>query len=81
MAATIELLGLQQISDDASLAVMIHKIIEENPSALEDLKQGKKKAFGYLMGQIMKLSKGQANPSKVNQMLREVLNQDFNIEA
>ena len=81
VATTIELLGLKQISDDASLAGMIHKTIQENPSVLEDLKQGKKKAFGYLMGQIMKLSKGQANPSKVNQMLREVLSQDFNIEA
>ncbi len=81
VSATIELLGLRQISDDASLAGMIHKIIEENPAVLDDLKQGKKKAFGYLMGQIMKLSKGQANPGKVNQMLREVLIKDFKIEA
>ena len=60
---------------------MVHKIISENPSVLEDLQQGKKKAFGYLMGQIMKLSQGQANPGKVNQMLREVLKKDFEIEA
>ena len=72
VASVIESLGLRQISDDASLAGMIHKIIDENPSVLEDLQDGKKKAFGYLMGQIMKLSRGQANPGKVNKMLREV---------
>lgn len=81
VVSVIESLGLRQISDDASLAGMIHKIIEENPSVLEDLRDGKKKAFGYLMGQIMKLSRGQANPGKVNKMLREVLKRDFNIEA
>ena len=81
VSASIEFLGLRQISDDASLEKMVHKIISENPSVLEDLQQGKKKAFGYLMGQIMKLSQGQANPGKVNQMLREVLKKDFEIEA
>ena len=81
VSASIEFLGLRQISDDASLEKMVHKIISENPSVLADLQQGKKKAFGYLMGQIMKLSQGQANPGKVNQMLREVLKKDFEIEA
>tara|TARA_Y100000589_G_scaffold309055_1_gene326154 strand:- start:567 stop:1841 length:1275 start_codon:yes stop_codon:yes gene_type:complete len=81
VSASIELLGLKQISDDASLEKLIRKVIGKNPSVVEDLKQGKKKAFGYLMGQIMKLSQGQANPSKVNKMLREVLVKDFEIEA
>ena len=57
VATTIELLGLQQISDDDSLAVMIHKIIEENPSALE-VETGKKESFWISYGADNEIIKG-----------------------
>ena len=48
--------------------------MEANPKSVEDYKAGKTKAMGFLVGQIMKASKGQANPAVVNQLLTEKLN-------
>ena len=72
-AAIIEEEGLQQISDSDSLAPMIQEIIDNNPKSVADYKAGKKKALGFFVGQVMKATKGQANPGVVNQMIVELL--------
>ena len=65
--------GLVQISDEGALGEMIDKVIAENPKSVEDYKSGNKKAIGFLVGQIMKETQGQANPGLVNKMLAERL--------
>lgn len=72
-AALINKLGMKQISDKDSLLELISKVIDENPESIDDFKAGKDRAIKYLMGQIMKASKGQANPALVNKLLIEVL--------
>ena len=67
--------GLTQISDEDALAEIVAKVIAENPAAVQDFKQGKKRAIGFLVGQVMKATRGKANPGIVNQKLQEVLRQ------
>ena len=52
------------------------EIINSNPKVLQDYKNGKEKAFGFFIGQIMKATKGQANPEMVNNLLKERLNRE-----
>ncbi len=66
--------GMQQVSDDSTLIAMINQVLDENPKSIEDFKNGKKRAVGFLMGQVMKASKGQANPKKANGLLVQELN-------
>lgn len=66
--------GLVQISDEGALTEIITKIIDANPQSVEDFKGGKGKAIGFLVGQVMKETKGQANPQLVNKILAEELN-------
>lgn len=68
--------GLVQISDEGSLAPLIDEIVNNNPKVLQDYKNGKEKAFGFFIGQIMKATRGQANPELINTMLRERLNKE-----
>ncbi len=65
--------GLSQISDVGQLARIITEVIDKNPRSVEDFQSGKKQAIGFLVGQVMKATKGQANPGVVNAMLREKL--------
>ena len=65
--------GLVQISDEDTLKELIAQIVEANPKSVEDYKAGKNKAMGFLVGQIMKQSKGQANPTLINKLLTEKL--------
>jgi len=65
--------GLVQISDEGTLLPVIEDIIKSNPRVVEDYKNGKDKAFGFFIGQIMKATKGQANPALVNKLLKEKL--------
>lgn len=65
--------GLVQISDPAQLKAFVTEALDNNPQSIEDFKNGKGKATGFLVGQIMKISKGQANPQLVNKILREEL--------
>ena len=65
--------GLQQVTNTDELANMIKEVLDENTQAIEDFKAGKGRAVGFLVGQVMKKSKGQANPGLVNQMLQEEL--------
>lgn len=65
--------GLVQISDTSVIEKIIAQVIEANPQSVEDFKAGKKKAVGFLMGQVMKATKGQANPQVANGMLMKKL--------
>ncbi|MBU8880302.1 Asp-tRNA(Asn)/Glu-tRNA(Gln) amidotransferase subunit GatB [Bacillus sp. FJAT-29790] len=61
--------GLVQISDEGALLKIVTEILDANPQSIEDFKNGKQKAVGFLVGQIMKATKGQANPPMVNKLL------------
>lgn len=63
--------GLVQISDQSEIDAMVDQVLAANPKSVEDFKAGKDKAIGFLVGQIMKLSKGKANPGMVNELLKE----------
>jgi len=65
--------GLVQISDEGALLKIIGEIIDANPQSVDDFKSGKGKAAGFLVGQIMKATKGQANPQLVNKLLNQEL--------
>lgn len=69
----VEELGLKQISDTGALEAMIDEVLAANPKSVEDFRNGKDKAFGFLVGQVMRASKGQANPKLVNEILRKKL--------
>lgn len=69
----IEEQGLVQISDTTELERMVQEVLEKNPQSIEDFKNGKDRALGFLMGQIMKASRGKANPQLVNEMLQQKL--------
>jgi aspartyl-tRNA(Asn)/glutamyl-tRNA(Gln) amidotransferase subunit B len=71
--ALIEEKGLKQISDVSAIAGLIDQVLLENPKSVEEYRSGKDKAFNSLVGQIMKASKGKANPAQVNQILKEKL--------
>ena len=64
----------EQISDDNFINEIISKVVSENPSSVTDFKEGKDRAIKYLMGQIMKESKGKINPALANTKLIEYLN-------
>jgi len=66
--------GLEQISDEDTIRAIIEEVISNNPKVVEDFLNGKKKAAGFLVGQVMKATKGQANPALVNEILAEKLN-------
>ncbi len=69
----VEEKGLVQIADEGELERIIEEVIEANPGPVEDFKGGKKKALGFLVGQVMKATKGKANPQMVNKLLGEKL--------
>lgn len=66
--------GLVQISDEGALLKAVSEALDNNPQSIEDFKAGKQKAIGFLVGQIMKATKGQANPQMVNKLLVEEIN-------
>ncbi|MHA0858443.1 Asp-tRNA(Asn)/Glu-tRNA(Gln) amidotransferase subunit GatB [Paenibacillus sp. CMAA1364] len=69
----VEEQGLVQISDEGAILGIVEQVIAVNPQSIEDYNAGKQKAIGYLVGQVMKESKGKANPAMVNKLLMEVL--------
>jgi len=69
----IDDLGLKQISSEDKLEEIVKEILDKNSEAVEDFKSGKGKAFGFLMGQTMKETKGKANPGVVKKILEEKL--------
>ena len=69
----IEAKGLKQITDIGEIAKLVNEIIANNPEQVEQFREGKEQVLSYLVGQAMKLSRGKANPTQVNQILREKL--------
>lgn len=65
--------GLEQISDRKQLEAVVDRVIAENPKPVEDVRAGQAKAIGFLMGQVMRLTQGKANPQQVRELLEERL--------
>ncbi len=66
----IAALGLQQMSDSGALGKIIDEVLAANAKSVDEFRQGKEKAFNALVGQVMKASRGKANPQQVNDLLR-----------
>jgi aspartyl-tRNA(Asn)/glutamyl-tRNA(Gln) amidotransferase subunit B len=71
--AIIERRGLRQISDAGALESIVAEVLAANPKSVEEFRAGKDKAFNALVGQVMKATKGKANPQQVNDLLRKKL--------
>jgi aspartyl-tRNA(Asn)/glutamyl-tRNA(Gln) amidotransferase subunit B len=71
--AIIDREGLRQISDSGALASLVEQVLAANPKQVEQYRAGKTAVLGFLVGQVMKGSRGQANPASVNQLLKEKL--------
>ncbi len=71
--AIIEARGLKQVTDTGAIDGLILKIMEANPEQVAQYRAGKEKLIGFFVGQVMKASKGKANPGMVNQRLKELL--------
>ncbi|MGE5668678.1 MAG: Asp-tRNA(Asn)/Glu-tRNA(Gln) amidotransferase subunit GatB [Betaproteobacteria bacterium] len=71
--AIIERRGLRQISDAGAIEALADQVIAANPAIVAEFRAGKDKAFNSLVGQVMKASKGKANPAQVNEILRRRL--------
>ncbi|MEF8850377.1 MAG: Asp-tRNA(Asn)/Glu-tRNA(Gln) amidotransferase subunit GatB [Candidatus Bipolaricaulota bacterium] len=65
--------GLKRISDEGALTEKIEEVISENPDAVEDFKSGNEKVLGFLIGQLMSKTQGQADPNKAREILKEKL--------
>ncbi|MDD4169861.1 MAG: Asp-tRNA(Asn)/Glu-tRNA(Gln) amidotransferase subunit GatB [Desulfotomaculaceae bacterium] len=65
--------GLVQISDEGAITSIVEEVIAKNPKSVEDFRAGKSRALGFLVGQVMKATKGKANPELVNKLLKERL--------
>ncbi len=65
--------GMKQMSDSNALLALIEEVLNEQPQSIADFKNGKDRAVGFLVGQVMKKSKGQANPAMTNQLILEEL--------
>ncbi len=70
---TIDKLGLKQMSDDGAIEALVDGILLANPDKVEQYRGGKEKLLGFFVGQVMKESKGSANPAKVNEILKNKL--------
>ncbi len=65
--------GVAQVSDEGALASLVDQVISSHPKEVEQYRGGREKLFGFFVGQVMKLSKGKANPGKVNELLKKKL--------
>ncbi|MGE4342755.1 MAG: Asp-tRNA(Asn)/Glu-tRNA(Gln) amidotransferase subunit GatB [Geoalkalibacter sp.] len=69
----IEEQGLKQVTDTGAIEAMVDEILAANPDQVEEFRGGKEKVLGFFVGQVMKASKGKANPGMVNELLRKKL--------
>ncbi|MBQ7620104.1 MAG: Asp-tRNA(Asn)/Glu-tRNA(Gln) amidotransferase subunit GatB, partial [Treponema sp.] len=65
--------GMEQVSDTGLIEGLVDKVLAENPKAIQDFKAGKTNVVGWLMGQVMKLSQGKANPKQATELLNKKL--------
>ncbi|MDE0479636.1 MAG: Asp-tRNA(Asn)/Glu-tRNA(Gln) amidotransferase subunit GatB [Gammaproteobacteria bacterium] len=69
----IERQGLRQVTDEGEIEKLVDRVINENAAQAQQFRDGKQQVLGYLVGQAMKLSRGKANPARVNELLRDKL--------
>lgn len=69
----VEEKGLKTVNDEGALRKTVEEVIANNPQSVEDYRNGKEKAIGFLVGQTMKAMKGKADPGMVNRLLKELL--------
>ena len=69
----IERQGLRQVTDEGEIEKLVDRVIDENAAQAQQYRDGKQQVLGYLVGQAMKLSRGKANPARVNELLRDKL--------
>ena len=69
----IDARGLRQISDSSAIGTLVDEVLAANPRSVDEFRAGKEKAFNALVGQVMKASRGKANPQAVNDLLRSRL--------
>ncbi|MGR8947230.1 MAG: Asp-tRNA(Asn)/Glu-tRNA(Gln) amidotransferase subunit GatB [Gammaproteobacteria bacterium] len=69
----IEAKALKQVTDAGAIEALIDEVLANNPDQIEQYKAGKSKVFGFFVGQVMKMSKGKANPQQVNDLLKSKL--------
>jgi aspartyl-tRNA(Asn)/glutamyl-tRNA(Gln) amidotransferase subunit B len=69
----VEEKGLKQVTDESAINKIINDVVAENEKVVADYTGGKKNAFGFLVGQVMKKTQGKANPKLVNEMLKKIL--------
>jgi aspartyl-tRNA(Asn)/glutamyl-tRNA(Gln) amidotransferase subunit B len=74
-SAIVEEKGWVQISDEGAIKTAVVDVLTANPAIVEELKSGRDKVLGFLVGQVMKATKGKANPQLVNQLIREEVGQ------
>ena len=67
--AIIEARGLKQVSDSGAIEAIVDEVMNANAAVVEEYRAGKEKSFGFLVGQVMRASKGKANPAQVNDIL------------
>jgi aspartyl-tRNA(Asn)/glutamyl-tRNA(Gln) amidotransferase subunit B len=65
--------GLKQVSDKDQIFLIVDEVLKENAKVVKDIKGGKLNAFGFLVGQVMKKTKGKANPKLVNEVLKDTI--------
>ena len=68
-------LGLTQVTDNDAILTFVKEVVQENPKAVEDFKNGKTNVVGWLMGQVMKKSGGKANPKTATELLKQILSE------
>jgi aspartyl-tRNA(Asn)/glutamyl-tRNA(Gln) amidotransferase subunit B len=71
--ALIEAKGLKQMNDSGALEAIVDEVLAANPKSVDEYRAGKEKAFNALVGQVMKASKGKANPAQANELLKKRL--------
>ncbi len=69
----VEAAGMTQISDEDELRAVVARVVEANPRSVDDFRAGKDKAVGFLVGQVMKETRGRANPALVNELIQAAL--------
>ncbi|NPB05170.1 MAG: Asp-tRNA(Asn)/Glu-tRNA(Gln) amidotransferase GatCAB subunit B, partial [Aquificae bacterium] len=74
-AQLVEEKGLKQITDEGAIKQVVEEVLKENPDAVQKYKEGQTKVIGFLVGQVMRKTKGKANPQLVNKLLRQLLEQ------
>ena len=69
----IEKLGLHQMSNSEEVAALVQQTLEQYPDQVAQIRSGKPKVMGFLVGQVMKASQGKANPKQVNDLIKAAL--------